>query len=357
MTSAKRLAWRFLARWEALLVVAILGVGVWSWTLSPFFLHRANLLDLVTPYVFIGLMAFGLTFVVVAGEIDISVVSNLAVSIVCFAKIFDAGANVWLAALAGLAIAVALGLVNGLLVGILNLPSLAITLGTMAAYAGLAFVVLGSEEAASFPSSFTEAGGGYLWNNELPVALLVLLGCALGLGLLLHATRFGRYLFTIGSNREAARFSGIPVARTRVTVFALSGLMAGIAGFIYVGYFGSARADAGTGTLLDVVTAVVLGGVDIFGGAGSMLGVLLALILVAELRNGMQLANIAGDTQDIVVGVLLLAAIVAGNLLRAAQGGGARPRWLRLQRREVVGNEAAETVMSSKLEPQNLKGR
>jgi rhamnose transport system permease protein len=141
------------------------------------------------------------------------------------------------------------------------------------------------------------------------------------------------------------------------TPSALSGLMAGVAGVVYVGYFGSARADAGTGSLLDVVTAVVLGGVDIFGGSGSMLGVLLALFLVAELRNGMQLANIAGDTQDIVVGVLLLAAIVAGNLLRAAQERGARPRWLRLRRREVVGHEAPETVMSSKLEPQNLKGR
>ena len=357
MTRAKRVAGRLLARWETLLVLAIVGVGVWSWTLSPFFLQRANLLDLVTPYVFIGLMAFGLTFVVIAGEIDISIVSTLAVSVVCFAQILGAGANVWLAAVAGLAVATVLGLANGLLVGILNLPSLAITLGTLAAYQGLAFVILGGEGIAEFPSGYSQLGGGYIAGNQLPVALLVLLGFAIVLGLLLHVTRFGRYLFTIGSNREAARFSGIPVARVRVTIFALSGLMAGIAGVVYVGYFGSARADAGQGSLLDVVTAVVLGGVDIFGGAGSMLGVLLALVLVAELRNGMQLANIAGDTQDIVIGVLLLAAIVAGNLLRAAQAGGIRPGRLRLRRREVIGNEAAEAVMTSKMEPQNLKGR
>src|SRR5207249_6733045 len=116
-------------------------------------------------------------------------------------------------------------------------------------------------------------------------SLFVLLGFALLLGVLLHASRFGRYVFAIGSNREAARFSGIRVARVRVTVFALAGLMAGIAGVVYIGYFGSARADAGQGQLLDVVTAVVLGGVDIFGGTGSMLGVLLALVLVAEIRN------------------------------------------------------------------------
>jgi rhamnose transport system permease protein len=356
VSSALHAAGRLLLRWETLLVVAIFGVGVWSTTLSPFFLKRANLLDLLTPYVFIGLMAFGLTFIVIAGEIDISLVANMAVSVVCFAQIFAAGANVWVAGLAGLAVATALGLVNGLLVGLLNLPSLAITLGTLAAYGGLAFVVFTSQEIASFPSDYTELGGGYI-SNELPVALFVLLGSALVLGLLLHASRFGRYVFAIGSNREAARFSGIPVARVRVTVFALCGLMAGVAGVVYVGYFGSARADAGTGSLLDVVTAVVLGGVDIFGGSGSMLGVLLALVLVAELRNGMQLANVAGYTQDIVIGVMLLTAIAAGNLLRAAQTGGVRPGRLFPRRREVIRHDAAETVVPPRFDPQNSKGR
>jgi rhamnose transport system permease protein len=347
VSGLKQLTLRVVARWETLLLVAIFGVGVWSASLSPFFLHRANLLDLVTPYAFIGLMAFGLAFVVIAGEIDISLVSTLAVSVVCFAKIFEAGVNIWLAALAGLAIATTLGLVNGVLVGVLNLPSLAITLGTLAAYQGLAFVVLGGGEVATFPPGFAKIGGGYLAGNQLPVALLVILGTAFTLGLLLHATRFGRYLFTIGSNREAARFSGIPVPRVRVTVFAMSGLMAGIAGIVYTGYFGSARADAGTGSLLDVVTAVVLGGVDIFGGAGSMLGVFLAFVLVAEIRNGMQLANVAGYTQDIVIGVLLLTAILIGNLVRRAQEGGLGLRRPRLRRREVVGTGAADPAMSS----------
>jgi rhamnose transport system permease protein len=356
MRSVRHVAGRLLARWETLLVVAIVGVGIWSATLSPFFLQRANLLDLVTPYIYIGLMAFGLTFVVVAGEIDISVVSTLSVSVVCFAQLFGAGANVWLAAAAGLAIAGALGLVNGVLVGILNLPSLAITLGTLAAYQGIAFVVLSGEGIASFPLGYTQIGGGYI-RNELPVALLVLLGFALLLGLLLQATRFGRYLFTIGSNREAARFSGIPVARARVTIFVISGLMAGVAGVVYVGYFGSARADAGQGSLLDVVTAVVLGGVDIFGGTGSILGVLLALVLVAEVRNGMQLANIAGDIQNIVIGGLLLAAIVVGNVIRRAQAGGLQPRELLRRRREVGSGQPSEAALFVESNPQDAKGR
>ena len=353
MRRALLFAGRLLARWEVLLIIAIIGVGIWSTTLSPFFLVRANLLDLLTPYAFIGLMALGLSFVVIAGEIDISVASTLAVSVVCFSQFYDAGLNVWLAVFAGLAIATALGCVNGVLVGIFDLPSLAITLGTLAAYSGLAYVILPGEGVAAFPESVTKFGGGYV-DIQYPIALFVLIGFAVALGFILHATRFGRYLYMIGSNREAARFAGIPVARVRVTVFAISGFMAGIAGVVYVGYFGSARADAGQGSLLDVVTAVVLGGVDIFGGSGSILGVFLALVLVAELRNGMQLANIAGDTQNIVIGVLLLAAIIVGNVTRAIQARGlpSIPR-----RRGVVGRATVSAGLGIDPEPQDVKGR
>lgn len=320
MSAAAAVAKRAFGRWEALLIVLILAAGVWSWTLSSFFLRRANLLDLATPYIFIGLAAFGLTFVVVAGEIDISVMSIMAVSAVSIAEIWSAGVNIWLAALAGLGVAVALGLANGLLVGLLGLPSLAVTLGTLAAFRGLAYVILGGSSISGLPTGFTNVGGGYI-SNELPDALLVLLGFALVLGVLLQATRFGRYLYTIGSAREVARFSGVPVARVRVTVFAVSGLMAGFAAIVYLGFFGSVQADAASGSeLIDVVTAVVLGGVDIFGGAGSIAGVLLALILIAVLRNGMQLANLGGATQDMVIGGLLVGAILAGNALRGVQG-------------------------------------
>jgi rhamnose transport system permease protein len=346
-----RLLLRLVVRWETLLVVAIVGVSVWSTTLSPFFLTRLNLLDLMTPYVFIGLMALGLTFVVIAGEIDISVTAILAVSVVAFAQLLDHGLNVWIAALAGLVVAAALGLVNGALVALVDLPSLAVTLGTLAAFQGLAFVILSGEGVAEFPQGYLNLGGGYI-HNELPVALVGLFVATVVLGAVLHATRFGRYLFAIGNNREAARLSGVPAARVRVTIFVISGFMSGIAGIAYVGYFGSARADAAQGSLLDVVTAVVLGGVNIFGGAGSMLGVFLALILVAVLRNGMQLANLGGDTQNIVIGVLLLAAIVAGNLVRAAQDGA-----LRIRRKEVVRDDAPAAALANSVESTTPKGR
>jgi rhamnose transport system permease protein len=332
---------RTIARWESLLVILIVAGGVWSWTLSSYFLVRANILDLATPYAFIGLMAFGLTFVVIAGEIDISIASTMTVSAVAFAQLWNDGLNVWIAAVVGLLVASGLGLVNGILIGVLDLPSLAVTLGTLAAYRGLAYVILGGDARSGFPTSFTEIGGGYV-HTELPVALLVLLGAAILLGILLHATRFGRYLYTLGSNREATRFSGVPDTRVRVTVFVLSGFMSGVAGIVYMGYFGSVQADAASGSeLISVVTAVVLGGVDIFGGAGSMLGVFLALILIAVLRNGMQLANVGGAAQDIVVGALLLGAILAGNIVRAAQTGGLQ--WKRATRpREEVPKTASQ---------------
>jgi len=339
-----RALWKVVARWEVMLIVLIIGAGIWSWSLSSFFLKRPNLLDLVTPYAFIGLLAFGLTFVVIAGEIDISVVSTMAVSAVCFAEIFGAGVNVWVAALAALGVAAALGLLNGLLVGVLNLPSLAVTLGTLAAYRGLAYVILGGASASGFPGDFNKIGGGYI-SNELPYALLVVIGSAFVLGVLLHATRFGRYTYAIGANREAALYSGIPVKRMRVTVFALSGLMAGCAAIVYLGYFGSVQADAASGSeLIDVVTAVVLGGVDIFGGSGSMLGVFLALVLIAELRNGMQLANMSGATQDMVIGGLLLAAILAGNAIRAAQARGYLSTTAGGRRREVTATGNPDEV-------------
>ena len=344
MSTVGRLARGVVVRWELLLVVLIVGAGIWSWTLSSFFLRRANLLDLATPYIFIGLLAFGLTFVVIAGEIDISVASTMTVSAVACAQIWSAGTNVWVAGLAGLGVATALGLGNGLLIGLLDLPSLAVTLGTLAAFRGLAYVILGGGSVSGLPSGFSKVGGGYI-SNELPIALLVLLGFTLLLGILLHGTRFGRYVYAIGSNREAARFSGVPVARVRVTIFALSGLMAGFAAIVYLGFFGSVQADAASGSeLIDVVTAVVLGGVDIFGGSGSMVGVFLALILIAVLRNGMQLANLGGATQDIVVGGLLLGAILAGNLVRAVQGRGL-PMWRALSpRKEVTETETHDSV-------------
>lgn len=342
MTAARAgaLARSVVGRWEFVLVVLIIAAGIWSASLSPFFLETENLLELLKPYTMIGLMALGLTLVVVAGEIDISVASTLAVCVVVFADVWQHGVNIWLACLIGLLVGTGLGLFNGALVGLLHLPSLAVTLGTLAAYRGLAFVILGSEGITGFPDGFTRLGNGNVASSSFPVGVAIFVAAAVVFAVLLHGTRFGRYIYAIGANREAARFSGVPVDRVRVTLYAVSGLMAAAAGLLYASYFATAQADAATVALLDVVAAVVLGGVNIFGGSGTILGVFLAVVLIAVLRNGMGLANIAGDTQSIVIGGLLLGAILVGNLLR-----GARERRLgtriaeRLERKEATGEE------------------
>ena len=263
-----------------MLVVLIIGAGIWSWSLSSFFLKRPNLLDLVTPYVFIGLLAFGLTFVVIAGEIDISVVSTMAVSAVCFAEIFGAGVNVWLAALAALGVAAVLGLLNGLLVGVLDLPSLAVTLGTLAAYRGLAYVILGGAGVARLSERFHEHRRRLHLERAARMRCSSSLGLAFVLGVLLHATRFGRYLYAIGANREAALYSGHSGhtgARDGVRTLRPDGRLSRRSS-ISATSAQSRRTPASGSELIDVVTAVVLGGVDIFGGSGSMLGVFLALV-------------------------------------------------------------------------------
>jgi rhamnose transport system permease protein len=248
--------------------------------------------------------------------------------------VWQHGVNLWLACLIALAVGTGLGIFNGVLVGLLQLPALAVTLGTLAAYRGLAFVILGSAGVTGFPSSFTRLGNGYVGSSPFPVSLAIFVVTAAAFAALLHGTRFGRYVYAIGANREAARFSGVPVDRVRVTLFAISGLMAGVAGLLYASYFATAQADAATVALLDVVAAVVLGGVNIFGGSGTIPGVFLAVVLIAVLRNGMGLANVPGATQSIVIGGLLLGAILVGNLLRGVREQGVARRFLERFRRK-----------------------
>ena len=185
-------------------MVLIIAGGIWSWSLSSFFLKRANLLDLVTPYVFIGLLAFGLTFVVIAGEIDISVVSTMAVSAVVFAQIWKHGReHLARGSSPRSSVAAALGLVNGLLSACSNLPSLAVTLGTLAAYRGLAYVILGGESDRRLPERSSRTSEAATSERAADRAARARSDSRVVLGILLHATRFGRYVYAIGSNREA----------------------------------------------------------------------------------------------------------------------------------------------------------
>ncbi len=301
-------------RWEWLLVVLILGVILLNVRLSPFFLNRTNLLRTASDFVEIGIMVLPMAFIIITGNIDLSVASILALCASLMGWLFMNGWNIWLAAGIAVAVGALAGLINGLLVARLRLPSLVVTLGTFSFYRGLAYVLLGDQAARGYPPAFLYLGQGTLGTTRVPFSLLILIVLALIFGLVLHKTTFGRYLFAIGNNEEAARYSGVPVARIKITLFILSGMMAALAGLILAARFGSTRPDIGLGLELTVITVTVLGGVSIMGGSGTMVGAMLALLLIGLMRFGMGLVNIQGQVQGIIIGFLLILSILLPNL-------------------------------------------
>ncbi|WP_026370582.1 ABC transporter permease [Kallotenue papyrolyticum] len=312
--------WTRLLGWETLLVGLIISVALINARLSPFFLRADNLLRTTSDFIEIGIMLLPMVFVIITGNIDLSVASILGLSASLLGWLHLQGVNIWLAAGAALLVGALAGLLNGLLVARLRLPALVVTLGTFSFYRGLAYALLGDQAARGYPRAFTALGQGRLGDSGVPVALVLFAALALIFTLVLHGTVFGRYLYAIGNNEAASRFSGVPTERVKIIVFTLSGLLSALAGLVLAARFGSTRPDIGTGLELTVITVTVLGGISIFGGSGSMLGALLALVLFGSLRFGMGLVNIQGQVQGMVIGTLLILSILAPRLGRALPG-------------------------------------
>jgi rhamnose transport system permease protein len=309
-----------LSQWELTLVVLTLCAGAWSAYLSPYYLSPGQIAYSTRHFVYPGILALGLAVIVVQAEIDISLASTLAFGAVLLSKFSEAGTAIWLAVPCVVLACALLGALNGVLVARLGLPSLAVTLGTMGAYRGLAFIVGSELGYTSFQPAYTWVGQAKLF-GMVPVSFLLFLVLAIAIGILMHRTVFGRRSFAVGLNQSAAWVAGVDVARLKIQAYALAGGLAGLAGLVWIGQYGSARGDNADGSILLVVTAVVLGGVDINGGRGSILGVVLALFLLGTLRNGMGLANIAGPTQTVVLGALLIAGVLRPLIVQAAAHG------------------------------------
>ena len=225
----------------------------------------------------------------------------------------------WLAIGVALLVGLVAGCLNGLLVTKLALPSLVITIGTLALYRGLAYVVLGDQAVSDFPTSFTNLGFGSIPGTEIPWSGLIFAILVVIFVVALHFSRLGRQLYAMGNNKEAARFSGINVGRVKLMLFMLSGVIAALAGVIFTARFSSARPDNALGFELYVVTVVLLGGVNIFGGRGSLLGVVLAIFIVAILQNVLSLVNISGDIQSLAIGLLLILSVLGPNIAQRIQ--------------------------------------
>lgn len=310
---------RALASWEALLallLVALVAVGA---NLHPTtFLTAGNFSNLTSAVMETAIMALPLTLIIVTGEIDLSVESMLGLSCAVLGALWAAGVPLEAGIPIVLLIGMAGGLFNGLLVARGGLPSLVVTLGTLALFRGLALVVLGSQGISKFPEWFTDFGFGTIGSTPIPWSLLVFTILAIVLGLALHRTWIGRQIFAIGKNKDAARYSGVRVQRAKLLLFVLSGTIAAVAGVIITARFASARADIGTGLTLTAVTMVLLGGVNINGGRGTIPGVVIAVFVLAVLGNVLRLANVSAEWQSIAVGALLIISVVIPNVAHQA---------------------------------------
>jgi ribose/xylose/arabinose/galactoside ABC-type transport system permease subunit len=287
------------------------------------FLRPNNLDVLAKNTSFIAIMAIGMSFVIIAGGIDLSIGSTYCLAAVCGALFFHhygpvgpgAGAPPWLVVPAGILICLGVGLLGGLLNGamivLLGVHPFIITLGTMAVYRGVAFVMTKAQAYTHFPPEFTDGLIGYEVGAKLyPVPMAIMVAVAALATVCLTRMVAGRQVYAVGGNEEAARFSGLPVGRVKLTVYALAGLAAGIAAMITLGYYGSADSSTGKGYELDVIAAAVIGGASLSGGRGTALGALLGALIIQMISNGITILSIDQNYSQIIIGTVIVVAVV-----------------------------------------------
>jgi rhamnose transport system permease protein len=274
------------------------------------------LLD-VTP---ILLIALPMTLVIVTGEIDLSVASVVGLSTVVVGVLFDAGWSIPVAAVVALLVGAVCGAFNGFLVAYVGLPSLAVTIGTLALYRGLAVGLLGTTAVTGFPDRWTDLATAEIGETGVPLVMVLVGVLIVVFTVLLHFSAFGRGVFDIGLNSESARFTGVDVARTKLVLFVLSGVVSALAGVYFVLRFGSARGDNATGLELQVIAAVLLGGVSIFGGRGRLHGVLAGVLLIGVVSSALRLESITVNVINIIIGLLLVASVVSPSVLTWVSG-------------------------------------
>ena len=312
-----------LVRPEFVTVVLLILAFIVGSLMSPYFLDAVFLFNYTSLYIEVGIMAIGMTFIIISGNIDLSVASILAlVASAAGVVYFDLGVPMVMTIVIALTLGTLLGWLNGALVARLKLPALAVTLGTWALYRGAAQILVGDDSRPRlawtrefmYPEWFTRIHRVYIPGTPIPVPFVIFLVLAIVLGIVLYKTTFGRWVYAIGTNEDAARYSGVPTHRVKMLIFALTGFLSGLAGLIMVSRLSVARYDHARGWELDVITAVVLGGTDIFGGRGSMFGTVVAFLLLIFLRTGMGVANVKAESQLAVIGSLLILAILVSNL-------------------------------------------
>jgi ribose transport system permease protein len=299
------LARRVMGKYGIILVLIVLCLlfGL----LSPVFFSTENIMNIFRQVAVVGIVAVGMTFVILTGGIDLSVGSIIGIASVFTAELMLHGLSPFWAVALTLLICGLAGLFNGLIVNELFIPPLVATLGTMTALRGVAFIISGGLPVFGFSTALSFLGQGYVWIIPVPVIIMALT-FALGF-LLLDSTRFGRYVYGVGGNEEATRLSGIGVKTIKALVYTISGLLSGVAGVVLLARINSGQPKAGQGYEMDVITAVVIGGVSISGGEGNIILVIAGVLIMGVLSNGMILLNINEYAQWVVKGLVLVAAV------------------------------------------------
>jgi rhamnose transport system permease protein len=307
----------FAARWEALLIALIAITCVFGQAISSEFLTTDSFTTGSLDFSEVALMALPLALVIIAAEIDLSVASVLALSSALMASLWNAGLPLELIMPICLVAGALCGAFNGVLVTRFGLPSLAVTIGTLALFRGLAFVVIGDESVTDFASTWTDRAFGNFAGTFIPNTIVLFAILAVAFAVLLHATPFGRSVYAIGANEEAAYFAGLRVKRIKLTLFVLSGTVAALAGIVISLRNSTAAANVGQGFELTAITAVLLGGVSIFGGRGTLVGVVLALFLLGAIQKALLLSeSISSYWVQIVTGTLLVVSVLGPNVVR-----------------------------------------
>ena len=305
---------KHLKSWEGFLAILLLVIVIVNSLISESFLSIENQINLFVLSIEKVIIVLIMAKIIINAEIDLSVASMMGLSACALGWFVESGMSMPMALIGSITIGAIGGAFNGFWITVVKLPSLVVTLAMLIGFRGLARVLIGDRSIKMFPQWFEDLGQQPLFWN-IPFSVMIFMALLICVVIILEYTGFGRHIYTIGINQNVALYSGINVARVKMLLFIFSGIISALAGILYAARLGTVRGDMGLGFELDIITIVLLGGVSIFGGSGTIYGVILSILIVLYLRNGMSLSNITGHLQTGVIGVLLILSVLIPNVL------------------------------------------
>lgn len=306
---------KFELKWETFLIFLFLLILLTFGITTRHFFYYRNIFDMTFIFVEKAIVALIMTYIIMTGNIDLSVASVMAFSSSVMGVAMQAGVPAWISVIIALLVGSACGLLNGLVITKFNLPAMIVTLATFTFYRGLAYVILGDQAVSGLSKQFQFIGRGYIPGTPIPFSLLFFILLSVIAGIILHKTRLGRMIHAMGLNSRACVASGLPVAKITLSLFFISGLVSAIAGVFLSSRIGTIRPNLATGFEIEIITIVILGGVVMTGGKGEMWAVVLTTFFIGTLRYGLGLNNVPGQYMLVITGSLLIISIISNNVI------------------------------------------